>query len=88
MIAPAWLGSASARGTKWTSNIAVGTEAMAVTALIAPDSQYVPCQSVHTSMICVVPQASMNIPKLTNIQLKGRSRLLRMKYIRVTGMEK
>src|ERR1700733_10377397 len=67
--------------------MAVGTEAKAVTALTAPETQYVACQRVQISMTCVKPHATMNAPKHRNIQLKGRSRLLRTKWMRVSEIE-
>jgi hypothetical protein len=45
-------------------------------------------QFLGASMTCVAPQATMNIPKQTKIQLKGRSRRLRMNQTSVSGIAK
>src|SRR6185437_14026037 len=84
----AGLGRRSASGISFTRSMAVGTEARAVTALIAPDSQYMGYQIVQISMKCVVPQATMKIAKQTNIQLNSRSLRRRTKYRSVKGIEK
>src|SRR5216683_5910885 len=79
-------GRASASGTTRISKIAVTTEKQAVTAFSAPASQYDGNQIVQISIKCVPPQATMNAPKHRNIQLKGMSRRLRVKYTSVTGI--
>ena len=56
---------------------AVTTDAIAVTTLIAPESQYVACQIVHTSMKCVAPHATMKAPNERINQWNGRSRRAR-----------
>jgi hypothetical protein len=69
----------SATGISGTSAPAVASEMSAVPALITPESQYVGCQSVHTSITCVVPQATMNAPNMMNRNGNGTSLRLRTK---------
>jgi hypothetical protein len=45
------------------------------------------CSCKETRVSRIAPQAMMNVPKHRNIQLKGRSRLLRTKYSNVKGIE-
>jgi hypothetical protein len=67
------VGIASARGSSHTSTPAVGTDTAAVTAFTEPDSQYIGCQTVHTSMKCVRPQATMNAANSSSTWSKGSS---------------
>jgi hypothetical protein len=71
------LGIARATGTSLTIKIAVATDTMAVTLLVVPRSQYAGYHRVMTSSAWVSPQATMKVPNYQNIQLNGRSFLLR-----------
>jgi len=67
------VGVASSRGSIQTRTPAVGTETAAVTAFRLPDSQHIGCQTVHTSMKCVSPQATMNSENSANSGGNGSS---------------
>jgi hypothetical protein len=63
----------------YSSAMAVGTDAAAVTALAAPSSQYIGYHSVSSASQCVTPQATMNVPNSMNIHDSGMSRRFRRK---------